>query len=102
MATEPSCRSSSMRALDVERWLLRAKPGAAITYHRGHLAADRAKCRQVDAVATYVLEHSTHDWLIVTPPPCGHVRGHCFGSGDLELRQRRVGPGVTEYVAVRR
>lgn len=92
-----------MTARQIEAWIMRARPGDEIVYHRGHLAADRAVSPAVEASARYALEHSGGQWYEVTPPPCGHIRSVLVGSGELALKQRRVpAAGVTEYLIERR
>lgn len=79
-----------------------AGPGDWKLYHRGHLAQDRELDRRIDAVARFALEHSDNDWPLITPPPCGHVRGHVYGSGELRLLTKRRPEGRFDYFAIRR
>lgn len=91
-----------MTAREIEAWIRQVRRGAQAVYHRGHLAADRAESRAVEASARYALEHSLGEWPEVTPPPCGHIRSILVGSGELALKQRRTPGGATEYMIERR
>lgn len=78
---------------DVTGWLQCAPRGAEAHYFFGEvpLAAAREHDPVLDRLARALLLRAPVEWPIVTPPPCGHVRGHVVGSGELELVQRRLG-----------
>lgn len=63
-------------------WLERAKPGARIVYHTGHLCADREEWVWIDEL--------------------GHAAWEAFQAKKAHLVQKRVERNVFYYVAVKR
>ena len=102
MSRKPRAPRPHVSAVAFEAWVFEAEPGDQLIYHTGHLAQDRDRSPRVDQTARFALEHSFGEWPIVTKPPCGHIRGHLIGSGELTLTTRRRLDGRFDYVAVRR
>lgn len=87
---------------DGDAWLAWAPKGVEVAYHAGDLVNDRASDPALDLLARMLLLRSRCELPIVTPPPCGHLRGIWEGSGEVMLLQRRCGPESWLYVAKRR
>lgn len=78
-----------VNAMMLDRWVLAAKPGEMLEYHRGHLAVDRQK-----AASRAISKTAACAWRY-------------YEKGEITLFQKRLGPEAGQkyatfiYLAVR-
>ena len=79
-----------------ESWVKIARPGDRLTYHVGLLATDRERSEML-------AKHNTYAHVYYEPiHSVGLYAMYYYEQGVLELVQRKMKPGVYEYIAIKR
>lgn len=88
-----------MKPADFDHWLSDRRRATMIVYHRGFLALDRSRDRDLAQLARLALEASGAE-VVRTETRSGRVLAPA-GPERVILTQRRLGPSCYEYRATR-
>lgn len=85
---------------ELENWLVESQPGDRCIYHRGHLAADKAKNENLASIAALALSAAGYAWGQNNE---GQFTALYQRKRDrVHLAQRRLDAKRFEYLAVKK
>lgn len=78
-----------------QRWIENGKPGSQFVYHEGYLPRDKVLVIGIGNGATYTTQNSEVTKI-------ARFAMEAQDAGEVELVQKKVGPGEYQYIAVKR